>query len=107
MIDDIVEWRQCYTRMFVAPFAVLSNKLRNLSIIQVTKIVETQIQRGNPQLAPALSDFTGKPWICVIEGRIAKGKVAGARAPSPGPQSISCIRKSKERNSCTSDNVHG
>jgi hypothetical protein len=40
MIDNIVEWRQRYTRMFVAPLAVLCNELRYFPIIQIAELLE-------------------------------------------------------------------
>jgi hypothetical protein len=45
--------------MLVAPLTVLGNSLRNFSIVQGTELIEAQIQGGDPQLAAALSDFTG------------------------------------------------
>lgn len=44
MIDDLVEWGQRYTRVFVAPLAVLRNELRHFAIIKVTELVEAEIQ---------------------------------------------------------------
>lgn len=43
MIDNIVEWRQRHTRVFVAPLAVLRDKFRYLPILEIAELIEAEI----------------------------------------------------------------
>ena len=92
--------------MFVAPLTVLGDSLPDFSIVQVAELVKAEIQRSDSQVTSALPDFTGKPRICVIEGGIAKGKVASAGAPLSGPQSNGSICEAKNEQNRTPGDVH-
>ena len=97
---------QRYTRMFVAPHAVLCNELRHFPVIQVTEPIEAEVQRSDSQVASALPDFAGKPRICVVESRVVKGELAGARAPLAGLQRVSYICETKDDQCRAPNHVH-